>query len=186
MPTLENGASKPISMPAKLEYHPTIHDMPSDERHRERLKNYGSKSLSTSELLAIILRTGTARDNVIELATKLLLKYGGLSGLMRADFGELCAEHGLGEAKASQLKAALEMGRRLGMLSNEEKYQIKSPADAANLVMVKLLNCLPTVRPTRWSCQARSGRTLRPATQGSPGLCARGRYESRNYSRKSD
>ena len=138
MPTLEKSVTKPIPLPVKLEYHPTIHDMPSDERPRERLKNYGPKALSTSELLAIILRTGTTRDNVIELAAKLLTKYGGLSGLMRVDFVELCSEHGLGEAKASQLKAALEMGRRLGMLSNEEKYQIKSPADAANLVMAEM------------------------------------------------
>ncbi|TMC18862.1 MAG: DNA repair protein RadC, partial [Chloroflexi bacterium] len=59
--------------------------------------------------------------------------------LMRADFGELCSEHGLGEAKASQLKAALEIGRRLGMMQSEEKYQIKSPADAANLVMPEMM-----------------------------------------------
>jgi DNA repair protein RadC len=121
MPTAEKATAK-LSL-VKLEYHPTIHDMPSDERPRERLKHYGPKALSTAELLAIILRTGTSRDNVIELAGKLLAKYGGLSGLMRADFNELCSEHGLGEAKSSQLKAALEMGRRLGMLQNDEKYQ---------------------------------------------------------------
>jgi hypothetical protein len=103
MPTLEKTAGKLALV--KLEYHPTIHDMPTDERPRERLKHYGPKALSTAELLA---------------------KYGGLSGLMRADFGELCSEHGLGEAKASQLKAALEIGRRLGMLQNEEKYQLTS------------------------------------------------------------
>lgn len=105
---------------------------------RARLRNYGPKALANAELLAIILRTGTARDNVIELAGKLLAKYGGLGGLMRAEFGELCAEYGLGEAKAAQLKAALEIGRRLGMISSEEKYQIKSPADAANLVMMDM------------------------------------------------
>ncbi len=138
MPTLEKAATGKLAL-VKLEYHPTIHDMPTDERPRERLKHYGPKALSTAELLAIILRTGTTRDNVIEMAGKLLAKYSGLSGLMRADFNELCSEHGLGEAKASQLKAALEMGRRLGMLQNEEKYQIKSPADAANLVMPEMM-----------------------------------------------
>ena len=138
MPTLEKAAASKLAL-VKLEYHPTIHDMPTDERPRERLKHYGAKALSTAELLAIILRTGTTRDNVIELAGKLLAKYSGLSGLMRADFNELCSEHGLGEAKASQLKAALEMGRRLGMLQNEEKYQIKSPADAANLVIAEFM-----------------------------------------------
>src|SRR5438045_5041678 len=135
MPTLEKSIDKPA--PIKLEYHPTIHDMPTDERPRERLKHYGPQALANAELLAIILRTGTTRDNVVELASKLLTKYGGLSGLMRAELGELCAEYGLGEAKAAQLKAALEIGRRLGRLQPDEKYQIKSPADAANLVMME-------------------------------------------------
>jgi DNA repair protein RadC len=144
MPTLEKSAEKstgqlpPLPVLTKLEYHPTIHDMPNDERPRERLIHYGPQALSSAELLAIILRTGTTRDNVVEMAAKLLAKYGGLSGLMRAEFGELYNEYGLGEAKACQLKAALEIGRRLGMLQNEEKYQIKSPADAAQLVMMEM------------------------------------------------
>jgi DNA repair protein RadC len=136
MPTLEKSV---VTLPpAKLEYHPTIHDIPVDERPRERLKHYGPQALSNSELLAILLRTGTTRDNVIELASKLLAKYGGLNGLIRADFNELCNEYGLGEAKTSQLKAGLEIGRRLGMLQPDEKYQIKSPADAASLVMAEM------------------------------------------------
>src|SRR5947209_13136358 len=102
------------------------------------MRHFGREALSNSELVASILRTGTTRDNVIELASKLLAKYGGLGGLMRADFGELCNEYGLGEAKTSQLKAGLEIGRRLGMLQPDEKYQIKSPVDAANLVMMEM------------------------------------------------
>ena len=89
-------------------------------------------------MLAIALRTGTRRDNALELAGKLLAKYGGLSGLVRADFGELCSEYGMGKAKTAQLKAALEVGRRLGVLLPEEKYRIHSPSDAANLVMVEM------------------------------------------------
>ncbi len=139
MPTIEKSSETTV-LP-KLEYHATVHDLPSDERPRERLQHYGPQALSNAELIAIILRTGTTRDNVIELAGKLLAKYGGLGGLMRAEFGELCAEYGLGVAKASQLKAALEMGRRLGMMQNAEKYQIKSPSDAANLVMVEFQTC---------------------------------------------
>jgi DNA repair protein RadC len=126
------------SSPKRLEYHATVHDMPNDERPRERLRMYGSQSLSNAELLAIILRTGTSRENVLELAGKLLAKYNGLSGLLRVDFSELCTEHGLGEAKCAQLKAALEIGKRLARQQLEEKYQIKSPRDAANLVMVEM------------------------------------------------
>jgi len=123
-----------------LEYHATVRDIPTGERPRERLRAHGPQALSNAELLAIILRTGTTRDNVLELAGKLLARYGGLSGLLRADFSELCREHGLGEAKCSQIKAALELGKRLGQLSSEEKYQIKSPQDVANLVMVEMMH----------------------------------------------
>lgn len=123
-----------------LEYHATVRDMPTGERPRERLRVSGPQALSNAELLAIILRTGTARDNVLELAGKLLAKYGGLRGLLRADFGELCREYGLGEAKCSQIKAALELGKRLGQQTADEKYQIKSPQDAANLVMVEMMH----------------------------------------------
>jgi DNA repair protein RadC len=82
----------------RLEYHTTVRDMPTDQRPRERLRDYGPQALANAELLAIILRTGTTQDNVLELAGKLLAKYGGLTGLLRAEFGELCLEHGLGEA----------------------------------------------------------------------------------------
>lgn len=141
--TGEPGSKKITPFPTRLEYHPTIHDLPSDERPRERLRSHGPRALSHAELLAIILRTGTAQDNVIELSGKLLAKYGGLAGLMRADFAELCAEHGLGEAKTAQVKAALEIGRRLSVAQPDEKYQIKSPADAAALVMMEMTFLLP-------------------------------------------
>lgn len=124
---------------ARAPYHATVHDIPLDERPRERLQKYGADSLLLAELLAIILRTGTAGENVIELAGKLLTKYNGLSGLMSADFHELSAEHGLGLAKTSQLKAALELGKRLSMLQPEKRYQIKSSTDAANIVKMDLM-----------------------------------------------
>ena len=123
---------------AKLDYHATVRELPSNERPRERLQHFGPQALSTAELLAIILRTGSRGDNALELANKLLTKYGGLSGLVRADFRELCTEHGMGEAKTAQVKAALEIGRRLGLLQADARYKIRTPADAANLVMLDL------------------------------------------------
>ncbi|MFQ5812107.1 MAG: DNA repair protein RadC [Anaerolineae bacterium] len=121
-----------------LEYHPTIKDLPVGERPRERLKKYGAGSLSNAELLAIILRTGVGGENVLNLATRLLAKFGGLIGLARASFSELCGEKGIGVAKAAQLKAAMELGRRLLIASPEERLQVKSPADAANLMMIEM------------------------------------------------
>jgi len=123
----------------RIEYHATVHDLPLDERPRERLRSEGAECLSQTELLAIVLRTGTQRDNVLELSGKLLAKYGGLKGLARVSFGELTNEHGLGEAKIAQLLAALEIGKRLGRASSEEKYQIKSADDAANLVRMDMM-----------------------------------------------
>lgn len=123
----------------KPEYRATVHDMPVDDRPRERLQKHGADSLSLAELLAIILRTGTTRENVIELAGKLLAKYSGLNGLMSADFHELSSEYGLGPAKTAQLKAALELGKRLSMSLPEKRYQIKSADDAANVVRMELM-----------------------------------------------
>jgi DNA repair protein RadC len=120
-------------------YHATVHDIPSDDRPRERLQKNGAETLSTADLLAIILRTGTIRDNVMELAQKLLLKYGGLGGLMSAGFHELSNEYGLGMAKTAQLKAALEIGKRLSMLQPDKKYQIRSADDVANLVKMEMM-----------------------------------------------
>src|SRR5437016_378710 len=122
----------------KLDYHATVRELPSNERPRERLQHFGPQALSTAELLAIILRTGTRGDNALELANKLLSKYGGLAGLVRADFRELCAEHGIGAAKSAQVKAALEIGRRLALVQIDTRYKISTPADAANLVMLDL------------------------------------------------
>lgn len=130
--------SLPVTI-TRLEYHATVHDIPTDERPRERLQKHGAEALNTAELLAIILRTGTARDNVIEMASKLLVKYGGLSGLMSAEFHELCTEYGLGLAKAAQLKAALELGKRLSLLQPEQKIQIKSADEAARLVRLDMM-----------------------------------------------
>src|SRR5947208_10921371 len=123
---------------ARLDYHTTVRELPSNERPRERLEHFGPQALSLAELLAIILRTGTRGDNALELANKLLAKYGGLPGLVRADFRELCAEHGMGEAKSPQVQAALEIGRRLASLQVDARYKIGTPADAANLVMLDL------------------------------------------------
>ena len=121
-----------------MEYYPLIRELPATERPRERLKQYGAASLSNSELVAIILRTGATSESVLNLSARLLTKFRGLAGLARAGFGELCQERGLGEAKASQLKAALELGRRLMSTQPEERLVVKSPADIANLLQAEM------------------------------------------------
>ena len=119
-------------------YRLTIKDLPTDERPRERLARAGDGALSTVELLAIILRTGVGGENVLTLAARLLSRFGGLPGLARASFAELEAERGLGKAKTAQLKAALELGRRILLAAPEDRFIVRSPADVAQLLMAEM------------------------------------------------
>ena len=125
-------------MSADVEYNPTIKELPSGERPRERLLHFGAGALSNTELLAIILRSGTRDENVVRFAQRILTKFGGLPGLARANTTQLTNEKGLGPAKVAQLKAALELGRRLLAVSHDERVQVRSPADAANMVMSEM------------------------------------------------
>src|SRR5512135_3298887 len=108
-----------MSTPDRIDYYPTIKDLPSGDPPRERLIRDGATALSTAELLAIIFRVGVTGENVLTLANRLLAKYGGLAGLARAPFTELQEEHGLGEAKVTTLKAAFELGRRVAITTPE-------------------------------------------------------------------
>ena len=128
----------PPSNGTTVEYYPTIKELPSDERPRERLANYGPGMLSTAELLAIILRVGTKDENVIRMAQRLLAHFDGLPGLARAPFEDLIEQKGIGPAKAVELKAAFELGRRWQNAAPQERLQVKSPQDAANLLMLEM------------------------------------------------
>jgi DNA repair protein RadC len=123
---------------SRVQYHLTIHDMPTSERPRERLQRAGAAALSTGELLAILLRVGSPGENVLALSTRLLVEFGGLSGLARADHNDLAQVKGVGPAKTAQLKAALELGRRLQLAAPEQRPQVTTPLDAANLLMMEM------------------------------------------------
>jgi DNA repair protein RadC len=117
--------------------HPTyrITDLHDDERPRERLRNLGPQALSNAELIAILLRVGVPGENAVQVGQRLLQTFGGIAGIHRTPFDELLQQHGLGEAKAAQIKAAIELGRRLTLESPEERPTINSPGDAANLLL---------------------------------------------------
>ncbi|MBI2940602.1 MAG: DNA repair protein RadC [Chloroflexi bacterium] len=108
------------------------------ERPRERLIELGPSALSTAELLAIVLRTGQPGEMVTLMAQNLLREFGGLGGLARASVGELAQRKGLGPAKAAELKAALELARRLASEQPEERFQIRSPNDVAHLLQLDM------------------------------------------------
>ena len=112
----------------------TIHGMHSSERPRERLQQFGAGVLSDAELLAILLRTGYQGVNVLELSADLLEQSGRLPGLARMPLKELSRLKGIGPAKAAELHACFELGRRVANALHEDKPQIKSPEDAARLL----------------------------------------------------
>ncbi len=114
----------------------TIKDLPNDLRPRERLIKHGGEALSTSELLAIILRTGTRGHNVLDLSNLLLSRYkGDLISLFSAGVVELSSIEGIKTAKATQIKACFELGKRLAAFRGEARPVIVKPEDAADLLM---------------------------------------------------
>ena len=115
-----------------------IMDLHESDRPRERLASLGPQALSNAELIAILLRVGVKGESAVAVGQRLLNKFSGLTGLHRAPFEELKNQHGLGEAKASQIKAAIELGRRLTLESPAERAAINSPADAAALVQYEM------------------------------------------------
>ncbi|MFN8675235.1 MAG: DNA repair protein RadC [Thermomicrobiales bacterium] len=127
-----------MSESAKPGYRLMLREMAPDERPRERLKLRGPAALSDGDLLAIILNTGIVGETVTDLSQRLLAEHGGLRGLFRLEVSELAAIRGLGDAKAVRLKAALELGRRLAALSPEDRAQVTSPDDVANLLQIEM------------------------------------------------
>jgi DNA repair protein RadC len=115
-----------------------ITDIQESERPRERLSRLGARALSNAELIAILLRVGVKGENAVQVGQRLLEKFGGVNGLHRADFDEVCAQRGLGTAKAAQIKAALELGYRMKREDLEELPCIHSPQDAAELVIYEM------------------------------------------------
>jgi DNA repair protein RadC len=112
-----------------------IRDFPEDERPRERLISDGPESLANHELLAILLRTGTKDESVLQLANRLLNHFEGLRLLKDATIEEITSIKGIGTAKAVQILAAIELGRRISRLQYDERYVIRSPEDGAKYVM---------------------------------------------------
>jgi DNA repair protein RadC len=115
-----------------------ITDIDEAERPRERLARLGPQALSRAELLAILLRVGVEGKNAIEVGEELIQKFGGIYGIHRASLAELCECPGIGLAKAAQIKAAIELGRRLTSESPEERQVIQSPESAADLLQIEL------------------------------------------------
>jgi len=121
---------------SKLKKYPlSIRNWPEDDRPREKLLKYGEQALSNAELLAILIRTGTTGKSAIDLGRELLAKFKSLRAMSGVDVSEFKEIAGLKDAKIAQIKAAIELGRR--MMSEEKAFHgvVKSSADVAEFLM---------------------------------------------------
>ncbi|EGO64412.1 RadC family protein [Acetonema longum] len=116
----------------------TIKELPEEARPRERLLSFGPQSLSSAELLAILIRTGTPQESALRIAEKMLKQYDGVSGLSGVTPQELSRMKGVGAAKAVSIIAALEIGKRLSTATPHDRPVIRHPGDAADLLMPRL------------------------------------------------
>lgn len=115
-----------------------IKDIEESQRPRERLAKLGPSVLTDAELLAILVRVGKKGSNALQIGQRLLFVFEGLGGLQKASFVELCDVDGVGPAKAAQIKAAIEVGRRLARVTPKERVIITSPQDVADQVQYKM------------------------------------------------
>ena len=117
----------------------TIHDLPKEERPRERLVKFGEQALSAQELLQLILGRGVAGESVAVTAQKLLAQFGSLQKLAEASIEELSSIKGIGLAKSAQIKAAFEISRRLSTQAPSYKSkELTDPEKVYRLIKSKL------------------------------------------------
>lgn len=113
----------------------TIADLPEDERPRERLAAHGAATLSDSELLAILLGSGTRKKNAVSLARELL--HDGLRAISQRELSHFLQTDGVGEAKAARIAAAFELGRRTARVEDEPRDAIRDPSTVARSLLAR-------------------------------------------------
>jgi DNA repair protein RadC len=125
-----------------MEYRLRMKDIPASERPYEKLEKYGSENLSNAELLAIVIRTGSMEETSVALAQRLLLlgeNNGGITFLHGLSVEELRKTKGIGRVKALQIKAVMELSKRVSAsLINNNRVTIKSPVEVSSLVMEEM------------------------------------------------
>lgn len=112
----------------------TIHDLPKAERPRERLQRFGAETLSAQELLALILGRGIRGESVMVTAQRLLSRFGNIKEISNASIEELSSIKGIGIAKAAQIKACFELGKRQDLEPEIKDFDIKNPENIVQLL----------------------------------------------------
>ncbi len=125
-----------------VRYNSAMRELPTSDRPRERLMQCGAGVLSSAELLAILLRTGTRERSAIGLAEQLITHFNGLRGISMAGLGSLTQIKGVGDTKAVEIMAAVELGKRLAVIDADNRPSITGPADVANILMPEMRDLL--------------------------------------------
>lgn len=123
-----------------MEYKLQINNWPESERPRERLLEHGAESLSDAELLTILLRVGERGKSAFEMAQELLITCGGLHGLDAKSMHELCEMRGIGMAKAAQIKAALELAKRLQQETSPLRESFRTSREVFDYMRLRVRN----------------------------------------------
>ncbi|MGO8671482.1 MAG: RadC family protein [Capsulimonadaceae bacterium] len=118
-----------------MRYSATIKELPLADRPRERLRDHGPQALTTAELVAILIHSGNSERNAVSLGEYLIGHFGSINELAGASVEQLQAVKGIGEAKATQIKAAIEFGNRASLFTAQPRVTIDGPRDIANLLM---------------------------------------------------
>jgi len=112
----------------------TVTELPPAQRPRERMHRLGPEALSEQELLACVLGRGVAGESVLMTAQRLLARFGTLQGIAGSSVEQLCDVHGVGPAKAAQLRAAMECARRVASAPEHARTPVTTPEEAAAVV----------------------------------------------------
>ena len=116
----------------------TVHDLPKPERPRERLKQFGPEALSAQELLALIIGRVVSKKSVMTIAQELLIKFGNIKAISEATLEELSQIKGIGFAKAAQIKACFELGKRKDLEPEQKDFDIKDPQSVVKAIRASI------------------------------------------------
>ena len=119
-------------------YSSAVRELPAEDRPRERLARLGPEALRDAELIAMIIRSGTREMGAVALAERVLQHFDGLRGLARASVEEIQQVKGMGTVKALEIKAAIEIGKRLAVHTAERRTRIRDASDVADMLMVRM------------------------------------------------
>jgi len=118
----------------------TIHDLPKPERPRERLQKFGPEALSAQELLALVIGRGIPKKSVMSIAQELLVRFGNIKTISQATIEELSQIRGIGLAKAAQIKACFELGKREELEPETKDFDIKDPEAVVKAIRASIKN----------------------------------------------